>query len=54
MKRNFDPKSKADIKEFRYYLQNNRWEKGCPFNVEWPYVSIPDMIKDKIARSVCL
>jgi len=33
------------------YLKNNAWGKeGCPFVLEEPWLSIPDMIKDKIVR----
>jgi hypothetical protein len=50
--RKFDPKNKKDIEEYSYFVVNNRWKDGCPFHLEWPHLSVPDMIKDKIIRSV--
>ena len=44
----FDPSSKEDLKIVRKYLHDNKWEQGCPFFLEWPYLDIPAMIKDKI------
>lgn len=50
-KRLFSVHNAEDMKIFRSFLVANTWgPSGCPFNVEDPYVSIPDMIKDKIAR----
>ena len=39
---------KDHLQEFRNFVINGKWEKGCPFELEWPYLSIPDMIKDRI------
>ena len=44
----FDPSSKEDLKKVKYFLRNNKWEKNCPFYLEWPYLDIPCMVKDKI------
>lgn len=50
-KRLFNVKSKADLNIFKTYLISNAWgPHGCPFKVEEPYISIPDMLKDKITR----
>jgi len=32
-------------------MVENRWEDGCPFELVWPYLSIPDMIKDQIIKN---
>lgn len=51
IKRKFNIKSQVDLEAFRYYLAHTSWgPQGCPFEIEDPYASIPDMIKDKIAR----
>lgn len=51
LKRKFDIKSKQDLEVVKYYLTHGTWgSAGCPFEIEDPYVSIPDMIKDKITR----
>jgi hypothetical protein len=48
-KRFFNPKSKEDMKLVKYFFKNHSWGKqACPFFLEFPYSSIPDMLKDKI------
>lgn len=49
-KRKFDINSKEDIELFKYFLVNRDWRitGTCPFELEFPYLSIPDMIKDKL------
>ena len=47
-KRYFDVNSKEDIKEYKFFLDNNRWRDNCPFTLEDPYLSIPDMIRIKL------
>ena len=49
-KRNFDPAKKADLEEFRYFINNTHWKEGCPFVVEWPHTNVVAMIQDKISR----
>jgi hypothetical protein len=48
----FDPNKEEHLSTFKSFLKTNKWEKGCPFFLEWPYNSIPDMIKDKIIRNM--
>jgi hypothetical protein len=47
-KRNFDPTNSKDLAEFNYFKTNNKWEVNCPFDLEWPYLSIPEMIRSKL------
>lgn len=50
-KRLFNPKNKEDIKVYKEFLVTGRWgQYGCPFILEWPYLTTPDMIKDKIIQ----
>ena len=50
-KRIFNPKDLEDLKAYKYFLKHNNWGKnGCPFELEWPWISIPDMIAHKIAE----
>ena len=49
-RRAFDPSNLNDIEEFRYFLINHKWKNGCPFYLDWPYLTIPDMIKDMIIK----
>ena len=48
----FNPNSKKHLQEFAYFLQNNKWKNVCPFFLEWPYLTIPDMVKDKVIRNI--
>jgi hypothetical protein len=50
-KRYFNPNSKDDIQEYKYFLENNRWVNHCPFNLEWPYLTITEMIRSKLIES---
>jgi hypothetical protein len=50
-RRLFEPSSKEDLKLVRKYLHDNKWgNDGCPFHLEWPYLDIPSMLKDKITK----
>lgn len=48
-KRYFSVASKKDIEMYRNFLERGTWgHDGCPFALEYPYLTIPDMIKDKL------
>lgn len=47
-KRLFNAASAEDLKVYQDFLLNNRWQNGCPFIIEWPYLNVIDMIKHKI------
>lgn len=51
-RRNFNPNKKEDLDEFNYFMKNKKWKNVCPFFLEWPYLTIPDMVKDKIVRNI--
>ena len=45
----FNPEEKKHVEHYRNFVVKRKWDNpGCPFELEWPYLSIPDMIKDKI------
>ena len=47
----FDASSKDDLKLVRKYLHNLSWgNDGCPFFLEWPYLDVPSMVKDRITE----
>ena len=51
-KRKFDIKSKADVECYKQYYINTAWgPSGCPFEIEDGWISIPDMIKDKLVKA---
>ena len=47
-KRLFDPSNKDDVQEYKYFLKNNRWKERCPFILEWPHLTITDMIRTQL------
>jgi hypothetical protein len=47
-RRFFDATSREDIKEYIFFLENSRWSNNCPFELEWPYLNINDMIRAKL------
>ena len=46
----FDPVSKEDVEEYKFFVKNGKWKAGCPFILEQPYLSVPHMINDRIIR----
>lgn len=51
VKRIFDPSISDDVEAFKYFVINHKWkDRVCPFLLDWPYLSIPDMIKDRITK----
>jgi hypothetical protein len=45
----FSPDDNKHIDQYRNFVVKRKWDSpGCPYELEWPYLSIPDMIKDKI------
>jgi hypothetical protein len=51
-RRLFDINSIKDIEVYRSFLETSSWKMtgSCPFKLEYPYISVPDMIKDKLIR----
>jgi hypothetical protein len=49
-KRKFSVKNKEDISLFKRFVRIGSWGKPCPFILEEPYLTIPDMIKDKYIK----
>lgn len=50
-KRHFDVNDKVDVEIYTNFLKTGAWgHSGCPFTLEYPYLTIPDMIKDKMIR----
>lgn len=49
VKRNFNVNNKKDVALYKTFIIQGRWGvDGCPFILEYPYLSVPDMIKDKL------
>lgn len=46
----FNVNNKEHVEMYRKFLETHGWShsKGCPFDLEFPYTTIPDMIKDKL------
>ena len=49
-KRFFNVKDKKDVKSAKLFFETYSWghEVGCPFILEYPYLTVPDMMKDKL------
>lgn len=48
-KRHFDINNKKDIELYRNFMITRSWgQQGCPFKLEFPHLTIPDMIKNKL------
>ena len=48
----FNPNNKEHIEAYKQFLLESRWKNGCPFFLEFPFLTIPHMIQDKIVRNV--
>ena len=47
----FDIDSKKHVEQYRDFLLHDKCgNEGCPFILEFPYLTIPDMIKDKLVH----
>lgn len=46
----FDKNNKDHVQSFKKFLVQSHWQGGCPFDLEYPWNSVPDMIKDKLIR----
>ena len=48
-KRMFSEQSNEDVAMAKKFFSEHTWgSEGCPFVLEYPYMTIPDMIKDKL------
>ena len=43
-RREFNPASKKDLLELKYFKEKNKWKNGCPFYLEDPFVEIPNNV----------
>jgi hypothetical protein len=50
IKENFDPNNLDHVNHYKYFLVNSRWKGSCPFRVEWPFVTVPELIKDRLIK----
>jgi hypothetical protein len=51
-RRFFDINDRKDIASAKYFFTHHSWrnESGCPFVLEYPFVSVPDMIRSKLTH----
>jgi hypothetical protein len=50
-KHKFDPTLKSDLAIYKAYIGTGTWGSAtCPFELEWPHLTIPGMIATKIAE----
>mgnify|MGYP003703989977 CR=1 FL=1 len=45
----FNPKNKNHMAMTRDFFRDYRWgDHGCPFILEWPYLTVTEMIRSKL------
>ncbi len=50
-KRFFNVNDAEDLKMYKNFITTNSWGvNGCPFEIEWPFLSIPAMLAHKISE----
>lgn len=49
-RRYFDPSSRDDLMELKYFKKNNKWKAGCPFYLESPYNDTITMCESKYSE----
>jgi len=53
LKRKFNVSSRSDVQMYKKFLETGSWGAGgCPFVLEPPYFSIPEMINDRLIRKL--
>lgn len=49
----FDVSDTKHVARYKKFLATGAWGgEGCPFVLEFPHLSIPDMIKDKLIHKL--
>ncbi len=46
----FDENDENHVAEFKFFLQHSKWNNLCPFKLEAPFFTVPDMIQHKLIR----
>jgi len=46
-RREFDPSSKKDLNELKFFKEKGKWKQGCPFYLEDPFIEVPAMCYHK-------
>jgi hypothetical protein len=43
--------NRDDILEYKHFIIKGHWKSGsCPFQLQWPYLTIPNMLHEMVAR----
>ena len=42
-RREFNPSNKRDLLDLKYFKKNGKWENGCPFYLQDPFIEVPAM-----------
>lgn len=48
-RRKFNPATEADRSELAKFRKNGKWENGCPFYLEFPYLDIVTLCQVKLS-----
>jgi hypothetical protein len=49
-RREFDPSNKQDLLELKFFKKHGRWQNGCPFHLEDPFIEVPAMCESKFTN----
>ena len=50
-KRFFNVNKQEDVQAFKKFMEKTAWgPDGCPFILQEPFLSVPDMVKDMLLR----
>jgi hypothetical protein len=44
----FAPDCTSHREAFQHFLKTGKWFGGCPFKLEWPFVSVPALCQSKL------
>ena len=45
----FNPSNKEHLREYIFFVENNRWRTTCPFLLKEPHSSVPHMIERELS-----
>lgn len=46
----FDPSNKAHLAELKFFKVSGKWQHGCPFFLEEPFLEIPAMCYQRLTE----
>jgi len=44
----FDPTDVTHRKQYSQFAKTGKWTNGCPFKLEWPFVTVPALCQSRL------